>query len=179
MTTLAARTPQTPDADDPRRRSSVGVRREGGDHVLRAEQWLPRSRDEVFPFFADARNLERITPEFLRFEVLTPDPIEMREGALIDYRLRLRGIPIRWRTRIAAWEPNERFVDEQIKGPYRKWEHEHTFEDAEGGVYVRDRVAYRVPGGALVNRLLVQRDVVGIFEHRQRVLADLFGQTRD
>jgi ligand-binding SRPBCC domain-containing protein len=153
----------------------VSVTREGRDYVLRARQWLPRRREEVFPFFADAYNLERITPSFLNFEVLTPRPIEMREGALIDYRLRLRGIPIRWRTRIAAWEPNERFIDEQIRGPYLKWEHEHTFEESAGGVVVGDRVAYRVPGGALVNRLVVQRDVERIFRHRQRVMADLFG----
>ncbi|MEC9373710.1 MAG: SRPBCC family protein [Planctomycetota bacterium] len=153
----------------------VTVDREGREFVLRCEMWLPRRKDEIFPFFADARNLERITPGFLRFKVMTPGPVEMREGALIDYRLKVRGVPIGWRTRIAAWDPPHRFVDEQIKGPYLQWIHEHTFEDDDGGTLCRDVVRYRVPGGRLVNALVVERDVKGIFRFRQETLARMFG----
>ena len=140
-----------------------------------AEQWLPRPRAEVFPFFADAANLERLTPPWLEFRILTPRPVAMREGALIDYRLRIRGVPVRWRTRIAAWEPPDRFVDEQVRGPYRLWVHEHLFVERDGGTLCRDEVRYAVPGGALVDRLLVRPDVERIFAWRRRALAELFG----
>lgn len=137
--------------------------------------WLPRPRDEVFAFFSDAHNLERITPAFLRFQVLTPAPIAMRAGALIDYRLGLRGIPIRWRTEIREWEPPHRFVDVQLRGPYRLWHHEHTFVEENGGTRCEDRVRYQVPGGALVAKLFVERDVERIFEYRAEVMRELFG----
>ena len=140
-----------------------------------AEQWLPRPRAEVFPFFADAANLERLTPPWLSFRILTPRPVAMAAGALIDYRLRIRGVPVRWRTRIAVWEPPDRFVDEQLRGPYRLWVHEHTFAERDGGTLCRDEVRYAVPGGALVDRLLVRPDVERIFAWRRQALADLFG----
>ena len=147
--------------------------------TIQTSVWLPRPPEEVFPFFAEARNLEAITPPFLRFEVLTPAPIEMRVGALIDYRLRLRGVPIRWRTRITAWEPNRRFVDEQLRGPYRLWHHDHTFEAERGGTRCHDHVTYAPPGGpilgSLVNRLVVRRDVERIFAYRQTRLNELLG----
>jgi ligand-binding SRPBCC domain-containing protein len=138
------------------------------------ELWLPSPVERVFPFFADARNLERITPPFLRFRVLTPEPIEMRVGTLIDYRLRVHGLPLRWRSEITVWDPPHRFVDEQRRGPYRKWHHEHTFEPRDGGTLTRDRVEYAVPGGVLVDRLFVRRDVERIFAYRRRVLSELF-----
>ncbi len=138
------------------------------------EQWLPRPRAEVFPFFADAANLQAITPPWLDFRILTPGPIAMRPGALIDYRLKLRGFPIRWRTKITVWEPPFRFVDRQLKGPYRQWVHEHSFEEKDGGTLCRDRVDYAVPGGALVNRIFVQRDVETIFAYRRGQLERLF-----
>ncbi len=144
------------------------------DGILASEVLLPRRREEVFPFFADARNLERITPPWLRFSILTPGPVEMREGALIDYRLRIHGVPVRWRTRIAAWEPPFRFVDEQVRGPYRRWMHEHTFEPMDGGTLCRDRVEYAVPGGRLIARLLIRPDVDRIFAYRREVLTALF-----
>jgi len=146
-----------------------------GEHLFQSELWLPHPRDLVFPFFADVRNLEAITPSFLKFTVLTPLPVAMRAGALIDYKLRLRGIPIRWRTRITTWEPPVRFVDEQIRGPYRQWIHEHTFEERDGGTLMRDVVRYVVPGGALVNFLFVRRDVQSIFDYRRRRLTELLG----
>jgi ligand-binding SRPBCC domain-containing protein len=145
------------------------------EHGITVEQWLPRPLVELFPFFADAANLERITPPWLGFHILTPPPIEMRPGALIDYRLRVRGIPLRWRTRIAVWEPPGRFVDEQVRGPYRRWVHEHTFVERDGGALCRDSVRYAVPGGELVHRWLVRPDVERIFAWRQQALARLFG----
>lgn len=143
---------------------------------LRARLRVPRPRPEVFAFFADAANLEALTPPFLRFHIATPQPVELRPGALIEYRLRVHGLPIRWQTRITAWEPPVRFVDEQLRGPYRLWIHEHTFEDApDGGTFVRDRVCYRPPFGRLANWLVVERDVRTIFTYRSEALLRLFG----
>jgi ligand-binding SRPBCC domain-containing protein len=145
-----------------------------GLFTLEAELWLPRRRQEVFPFFADAFKLETITPPWLKFEVLTPRPIEMRAGLRIDYRLRLRGLPLRWQSEITAWEPPARFVDQQCRGPYRAWIHEHTFEERDGGTLARDLVRYDVIGGRLVNALFVRRDVEMIFRYRQKKLQEVF-----
>jgi ligand-binding SRPBCC domain-containing protein len=157
----------------------VTVSRSSAGHVLDARMWLERPRAEVFPFFADAFNLEAITPTWLRFSVGTPAPIAMREGTLIDYRLRLHGVPLAWRSVIAAWEPPARFVDRQVAGPYAVWVHEHRFAEVAGGVLVSDRVAYRIRGGAAAHRILnaavAGRDLRRIFEHRQRALRTLFG----
>jgi ligand-binding SRPBCC domain-containing protein len=147
-------------------------------HVLRREQHLPGAPGDVFPFFADAQNLEAITPPWLGFRVVTPRPIDMRAGALIEYRLRLRGVPLRWRTRIAVWDPPRRFVDVQLSGPYRLWHHTHDFEpDGAGGTIMRDTVRYALPLGALgalAHRLVVRRDLAAIFDFRQEaVLASL------
>ena len=136
--------------------------------------WLPRPLDEVFEFFADASNLEVITPPWLKFSVATPTPIEMRPGALIDYRLRFRGIPVRWRSEITEWDPPHRFADVQVKGPYRQWSHEHSFEERDGGTLAGDRVAYAVCGGALANALVVRRDVKRIFDYRKQTLTAMF-----
>ena len=144
-------------------------------HTYQAELWLPRPRPEVFAFFADARNLEAITPPWLKFEVLTPAPIAMRAGTLIDYRLRLHGFPIRWRTEITLWEPPVRFADTQLRGPYRLWEHTHTFVEKDGGTLCRDEVRYAVPGGALIERLFVRRDVEKIFAFRQETMRRRLG----
>jgi ligand-binding SRPBCC domain-containing protein len=147
--------------------------------TLEAEIRVAAPLDDVWPFFCDARNLERLTPSFLRFEVLTPDPIEMAVGTLIDYKLRVRGLPIRWQSEITAWEPPHRFVDEQRRGPYRCWIHEHTFEEHDGKTIARDRVRYDHIGGRLANRLMVAPDVRRIFEHRTRVLNEIFGATNE
>ena len=122
-----------------------------------SETWLARPRAEVFEFFADAANLERLTPPWLGFEILTPRPIAMRVGALIT-----------------AWEPPVSFVDEQLRGPYRLWHHTHTFTEQAGGTAVHDRVRYAVLGGVLVQKLLVERDVQTIFAYREKVLRELF-----
>lgn len=139
--------------------------------------WLPRPLEEVFAFFSDAHHLEILTPPWLRFEVLTPRPIDLAVGVTIDYRLRVRRIPIRWRSEIAAWEPPFRFVDRQIRGPYRLWDHEHRFREERGGTLAGDRVIYAVAGGSLVNRLFVAKDVEKIFAFRSEKLRELFGST--
>ncbi len=148
--------------------------RQVGLFTLTATQWLARPVAEVFPFFADAGNLDALAPAWLRFEILTPGPIEMRVGARIDYRLRLRGLPLRWQSEITAWQPPNRFVDEQRRGPYRAWIHEHTFEERGGGTLVRDRIQYAVFGGELVERLFVRRDLEKIFAYRHRRLGEFF-----
>jgi ligand-binding SRPBCC domain-containing protein len=145
-----------------------------GFFTLEAELWLPRPREQVFPFFADAFNLESVTPPWLEFEVLTPRPIQMRAGLRVDYRLRLRGFPLRWQSEITAWEPPCRFVDEQRRGPYRAWIHEHTFEERDGGTLAKDVVRYDVIGGRLTNQLFVRRDVERIFRFRQAKLREVF-----
>jgi hypothetical protein len=138
--------------------------------------WLPRPLDELFAFFADAHNLEILTPPWLRFEVLTPRPIDLRQGVKIDYKLRIHGLPIRWQSEITAWEPPHRFVDEQLRGPYRVWRHEHRFRKEHAGTVAEDHIVYAVPGGALVNRLFVSPDVEKIFAFRSEKLRELFGQ---
>jgi hypothetical protein len=148
--------------------------RKDGLFTLETRLFLPRPLEIVFPFFADAGNLETITPPWLRFEILTPGPIAMNAGALIAYRLRLHGIPMRWQSEITAWEPPHRFVDEQRRGPYRAWIHEHTFAERDGGTLIGDHVRYAVPGGWLADRLFVRRDVANIFAYRQEKLRELF-----
>ena len=144
-----------------------------GADRLTSELELCASREVVFEFFSDAFQLEKITPPWLHFSVQTPRPIEMRTGTLIDYRLRLHGIPIRWRTRIALWEPPDRFIDEQIMGPYRLWRHLHTFESREGRTVCRDQVDYAVPARAFVHSWLVKRDLRQIFEFRRAKLTSI------
>jgi ligand-binding SRPBCC domain-containing protein len=143
--------------------------------TFEATLWLPKTPEEIYPFFADASNLEVITPSFLSFHILTPTPVEMKPGTLIDYKLKIHGVPIRWRTRISVWEPPFRFVDEQLRGPYRQWIHEHRFEAKDGGTLCTDSVKYAVLGGALVNHFFVKKDVASIFEYRNRKLKEIFG----
>jgi ligand-binding SRPBCC domain-containing protein len=146
-------------------------------HVLERSQQLPAPLDEVFAFFADARNLEAITPPWLGFRVLTEGEIEMRAGTLIEYRLRLHRVPVRWLTRIEVWEPGARFVDAQVEGPYALWHHTHTFEERDGGTLIGDRVRYRMPLqplGAIAHLALVRRDLERIFDFRHAEVARRF-----
>lgn len=143
---------------------------------LQARVWLPRPHGEVFDFFADAHNLETLTPKLLNFHVETPSPIVMKQGLLIDYSLRLHGIPLRWQSEISTWEPPFRFDDRQIRGPYRLWHHEHRFEEQDGGTLCLDDIHYRVPGGFLVHRLFVKPDLVRIFEYRHQKMLELFAE---
>jgi ligand-binding SRPBCC domain-containing protein len=148
------------------------------DQIFEAVQVVERPRGEVFAFFADPVNLESITPPWLRFRLLGHPAPEMRAGAQIEYRLRLRGIPIRWRSLIDLWEPGRRFVDIQIEGPYARWHHTHTFEDVGRGTRIDDRVIYRLPFGAVGRHCagwLVRRDVNQIFSYRQRKIEQLLG----
>jgi ligand-binding SRPBCC domain-containing protein len=144
-------------------------------HTLRREQALDLPAATVFDFFADARNLEAITPPLLRFEVATPPPIEMGVGTFIQYQLRLHGIPIRWDTLIQVWDPPRRFVDVQVRGPYRLWHHTHEVEAlADGRALMRDTVRYAIgfgPIGDLVHRLVVRRDLEAIFDYRAAAIA--------
>jgi len=142
---------------------------------FRSQLWLEHPRDEVFPFFSDALNLEEITPPWLRFRIVSKLPIQMNEGAEIEYRLRIRGIPIGWRSRITTWDPPHRFVDEQVRGPYRIWIHEHLFIEDSGGTLCEDNVRYVPRGGALINALFVERDVQKIFAYRSQQLRNIFG----
>ncbi len=145
------------------------------EFTLDCELDLPRPRSEVFAFFADAHNLQIITPPWLKFEVLTPAPIVMRSGTLIDYRITVHGLSIRWRTEIAEWDPPRQFVDVQLRGPYTLWRHTHTFEERDGGTLCLDQVRYRPRGGVLVYWLFVRRDIERIFQYRQQRLQELFG----
>ncbi len=176
------------------------TRLSGGRTRLTATLWLPRPLAEVFAFFADAGNLDRITPPWMHFHTTTPQPIVMGVGTMIDYRLRVHGWPLRWQSLISVWDPPHVFVDEQLRGPYRQWHHEHRFTaspapgnsetsrppNGDGpaptdvradamGTLCEDRVTYAVPGGRLIEHLLVRRDLRTIFNYRQARLTDLLG----
>jgi ligand-binding SRPBCC domain-containing protein len=146
--------------------------RHGISHLHR-ETFVAGPLDRTFAFFADAANLERLTPPWLNFRILTPPPIAMHEGTLIDYRIVLHGWPIPWRTRIDVWEPGVRFVDRQIRGPYRWWHHEHRFAATDGGTRVIDHVEF-VPRLHWVSGWMVRRDVERIFAYRQETLPRFF-----
>ncbi len=146
-------------------------------HVLARSQRLAVPVERAFAFYGEARNLEAITPPWLAFRVTTPGAIEMRAGALIDYRLKLHGVPVRWRTRIERWDPPGSFVDVQLRGPYALWEHTHSFHrDGDDAVVIGDYVRYALPLGLLgelAHALFVQRDLQRIFDHRTLAVAEL------
>jgi ligand-binding SRPBCC domain-containing protein len=152
-------------------------------HILDRTQVVPGEPPEAFAFFADAFNLEAITPPWLGFRIVTPRPIEMAEGALIEYRLVLHRVPLRWLTRIEVWEPGVRFVDVQIRGPYKLWHHTHAFEAAPGGgTSVRDSVRYSLPLGPLgrlAHAAFVRRDLERIFDFRHEAVARRMGAASD
>ena len=149
-----------------------------GQHELVAEQWVPKSPEEVFPYFCNERNLEELTPPFLSFKVMGKSTDAIEEGTLIDYKLKLHGVPFSWRTKIEAWQPVKKFVDTQLKGPYRKWHHTHEFQPLGGGTLLRDRVLFKLPLGILGDTLggwKVHKDVQQIFTFRRQKIRELFG----
>jgi hypothetical protein len=154
----------------------------GGTYLRVWEQWVPQAPETLWPFFCDAHNLETITPPFMRFRVLGQSSRDVREGTSIDYRLRLDGMPIRWRSRIEAWAPPRSFVDTQVRGPYRLWHHTHEFEPLGAGTLMRDTVRYRLPAGWL-GTLAAGRRVAGyverIFDFRSRRIDEIFGRALD
>jgi ligand-binding SRPBCC domain-containing protein len=148
-------------------------------HVLEREQLVRCEPEEVFAFFSEARNLEQLTPLWLRFKMLSPEPLEMRAGTLIDYQLRLHGVPLAWTSLIERWEPVRRFVDRQIRGPYRFWHHTHEFEPHQDGTIIRDRVRYEIPLGpigALAHLAFVRRDLKRVFDYRRAAVTREFAR---
>ncbi len=144
---------------------------------LQRELWVPHPLSEVFDFFSRAENLERITPPWMRFRILTPPPIEMKKGTTIAYALRVRGIPLGWLTEIERWDPPYAFIDFQAKGPYKYWHHTHRFSEVAGGTSIVDIVQYELPFGLLgrlIHRLQVARDLEQIFDYRARRVRSLF-----
>lgn len=148
------------------------------EKIFKAQQTVPRSIEEVFDFFSKAENLQRITPPLLNFQILTPMPIEMKAGALIDYRLKVRGLPMIWRTRIESWQPPFSFVDTQLKGPYKLWHHTHEFKSlGPHETLMTDTVRYQVPLGLLgllAEALIVRGDIKNIFAFRESEIARIF-----
>ena len=146
------------------------------EHILTRTQTLDLSREKVFDFFADAGNLERITPPELNFHIITPRPIDIKQGTLIDYQLKMRGIPMKWRTEISVWEPPFSFVDQQLRGPYRQWIHTHTFTElGPNQTLMEDEVRYRLPFEPLgdIAHFFVKNELAYIFDYRQKVVAEM------
>lgn len=151
------------------------------EHVLHRTQTVERPREEVFAFFADAANLQRITPPELDFEILTEQPIGIRKGALIDYRLKLRGIPVKWKTEITDWNPPHSFVDTALKSPYKQWIHLHKFADGGNGeTIMEDIVRYRLPLEPLgdLAHWYVKKELKYIFDYRRKAIEEIFGSNR-
>jgi ligand-binding SRPBCC domain-containing protein len=144
---------------------------------LERQQLIAAPREQVFEFFSKAENLEKLTPPFLRFRILTSLPIEMKRDQSIEYRIGLGGVPMGWLTRISEWQPPQRFVDEQRRGPYRYWHHSHEFQEADAGTSMRDVVEYELPLGPLgqlAHALLVQRLLQRIFDYREQAVRGAF-----
>jgi ligand-binding SRPBCC domain-containing protein len=149
-------------------------------YTLRREQFIPRPPAEVFQFFSNAGNLQEITPPFLDFEILTPQPVEIRRGTMLDYRLKWHGFPIRWQTKIIEWNPPHGFVDLQVKGPYHLWRHMHQFRPEGEGTMMLDSLNYALPLGvlgALAHSVKVRKDVEGIFDYRRQRIERIFPPT--
>lgn len=146
-------------------------------YTITREQVIPKPVDEVFSFFSRPENLGRLTPRNLGFQILTPSPVRMKEGALIDYKINLLGFPVRWRSMISLYDPPRTFVDEQLGGPYSFWHHTHEFVKAGQGTLVRDRVLYVMPFGFLgdlLQKFLVRRKLDRIFQYRSQLMEEIF-----
>jgi ligand-binding SRPBCC domain-containing protein len=146
----------------------------GGTYLLTMSTVVRRGRAEVFDALSDVRNVDRITPPWVKFRILTPMPVEMRQGAIFDYALRIRCLPAKWRTEITEWSPPNAFTDTQTSGPFDAWRDRHTFTEVDSSAtLVENEIVYRVPGGSLVHRLLVRRDLLRIYQHEQRMMHEL------
>lgn len=146
-------------------------------YTLERKQIVSKKLSEVFPFFAKPENLEELTPPSLNFKIITPTPIEMKEGALIDYTIKISGIPQRWTTLITKFEPPHKFVDQQIKGPYSFWHHTHEFYESKEGTVLLDRVDYGLPFsflGDIAHALFVKKQLNTIFDYRYQIIQKLF-----
>ena len=144
-------------------------------HALK--QYVPKKVDEIFPFFSAAENLETITPPSLSFKIEKVSTAQIQKGTLIDYKLKIRGVPVKWRTEIAAWEPGKYFVDQQLKGPYKLWHHTHDFKNLGPGTLMTDVVRYKSPMGFMgwiVAGALVKSEISGIFNYRRKIIFDKF-----
>lgn len=149
------------------------------ERVYRKSDWVPAPIEKVFAFFSDAQNLERMTPPWLRFKILSQSTPQIQLGTEFEYSLRIKGVPVRWRSRIDEWAPNQSFVDIQLKGPYAKWHHTHTFRTENGGTRMEDIVLYRLPFGLMGDALMgwyVSRDVKEIFEYRAKIMDQIFSE---
>ena len=150
-----------------------GKTKRNGMRRYQTEMWVDAPIDKVFEFFSNPANLEQITPPWLKFKMVQPEHLSIGPGTIIDYRLRLHGIPITWQSEITEWNPPNHFIDVQTKGPYRHWAHTHEFNEAGTGTFIRDSVDYKVPGGYLVDRLFVRKDIERIFTYRKSKLREL------
>lgn len=151
-------------------------------YLLQRKQLVPKPLSEVFAFFSKPENLGRLTPKNLGFQNLTPSPINMKEGALIDYTIKIAGIPVRWTTLITLYEPPHRFVDVQLKGPYSYWHHTHTFLKTDDGTLITDEVQYALPFGILgnvIHELAVKHQLDHIFSRRGEIIQHIFSQSDD
>ena len=147
------------------------------NHTFRAKTKIPGNIEDVFKFFSDAQNLELITPPELSFKITSPIPIKMETGALIEYKIRLFGFSFQWKSIISKWEQNRQFIDEQLKGPYSKWVHTHTFEKNEGIIIINDIVNYRLPFAPFGEIVLplVKMQLKRIFDYRSKRIFELIG----
>lgn len=148
------------------------------DYIFTQETFIPRPLNDVFKFFSKAENLERLTPPKLKFNILTATPIAMQKGALIEYRIRLLGLPFKWRTEITLWDPPVKFQDIQLKGPYKKWQHTHRFKEVRNGTQMTDDVVYQLPFSA-ISALFVKKQIASIFAYRKEQLDTLFPNTNE
>lgn len=146
-------------------------------HILIKKTVINRNINEVFDFFSKADNLDKITPPDLGFKIITPLPVDMKKGTLINYKISLNGIPFNWLTKITEWEPPYIFEDTQLKGPYVQWIHRHIFEEKDGNTIMTDNVKYISPGGIfefIPHILFVKKKVESIFDYRQKIFNELF-----
>ena len=153
---------------------SIKIIKNGPDFTLFSRVEIPSPRDVVFDFFSNPKNLELMTPSFLNFKIIDMPTLPLCENSLITYKLKIRGIPLNWKTLISEWEPPNLFEDIQLKGPYKKWVHQHRFFESGNNTIMEDSLTYRVFGGSIINKLFVEKDVLNIFTHRAEFLTDHF-----